>query len=264
MGTIPNMGISGLRSIGNSGLLSIDNSGLLSIGNSGLVDSDMMLVNDGGLVNVLDGVDDVGGGNGIRLGHIDVVRLGNPGLVDDLSLDGDRHSDRDLDGVPVDLELGLDTGQLGGDDGVGPDRGGDHLLGDSVSGSGSLVGGCGRDGNIGKWSTRDGGWSDGVGGLGVLGLTGLIAVGGGLVDGLTGLDVVVSNLDGLGADLNGPVSNDLMVGAGDGGASMNLLLDGMSDNGWGTDVLGVSHMWGYERADCLIVAGGGVAKSHQH
>jgi hypothetical protein len=235
---------SGLVGISNSGLVGISNSGLVGISNSGLVNSDMMLVNDGGLVDVLDGVDHVGLGNGIRLGHIDIVRLGHPGLVDHLSLDGDRDSDRDLDGVPVDLELGLDAGQLGGDDGVGSDGGGDHLLGDGVSRGGSLVGGCRRDGSIGKGSIGEDGRSDGHGGLAIPGLTSNIGVGGGLLDGLTGLDVVVSNLDGLGADLNGTVSNDLIDGVIDGGASMNLLLDGLSDDLGGTDMLGVRAVLG--------------------
>ena len=63
---------------------------------NGLVNGDVVLVNDGGLDNLLDGMDLVGLGNGIRLGNLNGVRFGNMFLNDDFSLDGDGDGNRDL------------------------------------------------------------------------------------------------------------------------------------------------------------------------
>merc|ERR1712008_468655 len=56
---------------------------------NGLVDGNVVLVNDGGLDNLLDGVDLVGCGNGIGLGNLNGVGFGNMFLNDDFSLNGD-------------------------------------------------------------------------------------------------------------------------------------------------------------------------------
>merc|ERR1719219_2149944 len=115
---------------------------------NGLVDGDMVLVNDGGLDNLLDGVDLVGLGNSIGLGNLNGVGFGNMFLNDDFSLNGDGDSNRDLDGVFVNLELRFDSGHLGSDDRVGPDGSLDFGDGNGISGCGSLVGGWWGDGSI--------------------------------------------------------------------------------------------------------------------
>jgi hypothetical protein len=138
---------------------SVDNrcgNSVVGYGN-GLVNGDMVLVNDGGLDNLLDGMDLVGLGNGIRLGNLNGVRFGNMFLNDDFSLDGDGDGNRDLDGVFVDLKLGFDAGHFGCDDGMGSDGGRDFGDSDGISGCRSLVGGCGRDGSIRSNSWNDGG-----------------------------------------------------------------------------------------------------------
>merc|ERR1719464_1279802 len=68
---------------------------------NGLVDGNVVLVNDGGLDNLLDGVDLVGCGNGIGLGNLNGVGFGNMFLDDDFSLNGDGDGNGDLDGVFV-------------------------------------------------------------------------------------------------------------------------------------------------------------------
>jgi len=87
----------------------------------------------------VDGVDLVGLGDGNWVGDLNGVGLGNMGLVDDLTLNWNGVGDWDINRDLVDLELRLDAGHLGGDLGVGADRGVDLLLGDGVSGSRSKV-----------------------------------------------------------------------------------------------------------------------------
>ena len=57
--------------------MSISNRGSMSNSNSGLVDSDVVLVNHGGLDDLLDGVHLVGFGNGDGVGNFDGVGFGN-------------------------------------------------------------------------------------------------------------------------------------------------------------------------------------------
>ena len=57
--------------------MSISNRGSMSNSNSGLVDSDVVLVNHGGLDDLLDGVHLVGFGNGGGVGNFDGVGFGN-------------------------------------------------------------------------------------------------------------------------------------------------------------------------------------------
>merc|ERR1719228_1590635 len=149
---------------------------------NGLVDGDMVLVNDGGLDNLVDGVDLVGLGNGIGLGNLNGVGFGNMFLNNDFSLNGDGDSNGDLDGVFVNLELGFDSGHLGSDDRVGPDGSLDFGDGNGISGCGSLVGGCWGDGSI-----REGGSGDDRGGNGNCVLSSLggfsnVGISGGLAD----------------------------------------------------------------------------------
>ena len=63
---------------------------------NGLVDGDMVLVNHGGLDNLVDGVNLVRLGNGIRLGNFNGVGFGNMFLNNDFSLNGNGHGNRDL------------------------------------------------------------------------------------------------------------------------------------------------------------------------
>ena len=76
--------------------MSISNRCGMSNSNSGLVDSDVVLVNDGGLDNLVDGVDLVGLVDSIELGELNGVRFGNMFLDNDFSLNWDGHGDRDL------------------------------------------------------------------------------------------------------------------------------------------------------------------------
>ena len=69
--------------------------GMVCNGN-GLVDSDMVLVNHGGFDNLVDGVNLVRLGNGIRLGNLNGVGFGNMFLNNDFSLNGNGHGNRDL------------------------------------------------------------------------------------------------------------------------------------------------------------------------
>ena len=105
------------------------NSGL-NYGSSGngLVNGVAGLLDDRGLNNLLDRVDLVGLGNSIGLRNLDGVGPGNLLLVDDFALNRDWVRNGNVDGVLVDLELGLDAPDLRGDDGVGAVRGRNPLL----------------------------------------------------------------------------------------------------------------------------------------
>lgn len=256
---------------------SVDNrcgNSVVGYGN-GLVNGDMVLINDGGLDNLLDGMDLVGLGNGIRLGNLNGVRFGNMFLNDDFSLDGDGDGNRDLDGVFVDLKLGFDAGHLGCDDGMGSDGGGDFGDSDGISGCGSLVGGCGRDGSIRSNSGNDGG-GQGDSAFGSLGRFSNVGVGRGLAD-LGVLSVGMSSLDSLGSDLDSAVSNDLVSGVCYWGSSMDMFLDSGTNNCGGTCsvsdcVVGygngcgnsmVSQRCNTSRVDMTGVTRGRLAQSHQ-
>ena len=103
------------------------------------MDGVVVLVNDGGIDDLVDGANLVGLGNWVGLLDLNGVGLGDVGLVDNLSLDWDWVWDWDIDGVPVDLELGFDASHLGGDLGVSPDWGEDLLLLTNLRGNFSLV-----------------------------------------------------------------------------------------------------------------------------
>lgn len=225
---------------GNGGSSSIAN-----MSNGRLVDGHVVFINDGSLDDVLDGVDLVGLRNGIGLGNLNGVRFGHVLFNNNFPFDGDGNGNGDLDGVFVNLKLGLDASHFGGDDGVSPDRGSNLLDSDGISGSGSLVGGCRRNSSIGS---RGGGDDGGCNGDGVLsGLGGLsnISVGGGLADGGL-LGISVSSLDSLGANLDGSVSDDLMSSVSDSRTGMNMFLDGVSNNSGGT----ISYMAGSDGSYC--------------
>jgi len=229
-------------------------SNMRNMGN-GLVNSDVVLVNDGGLDDVLHRVHLVGLGHSVGLGHFNGVGLGHVLLVDDLLFDRDGDGDGDLDGVLVDLELGLDAGHLGGDDGVSPDGGGNPLDGDSVGGGGALVGGCGGDGGVGSRGGRKGRGSNGHSGLRSLGGLSHVGVGGGLV-GLFVLSVGVASLHSLGSNLDSAVTDDLMGGVGHWGSGMHMLLHTVSYNSGGSCV-----------AKAMVGQGplrGGLAEGQEH
>ena len=227
----------------------------------GLVDGGGVLMDNGGLDDFVDGVHLVGSGDGDGSGDLDGVGLLDVLLNNDLSVDGDGDLDGDLDGITVDLEFGLDAGHLGSDDGVGASRGADPFLGDGISGSRALVGGCGGDSGIGSSvGDREGGGSNGHGVLGVGGFSGDVGVGRLGLNGLSGNEVFVSDLDGLGADLDGLVSDHtvLHVGLGDGGAS--VVGFGHVGHG-GTVVHGGGHVGG--GVHNAVVAGSSTAGSEK-
>jgi len=197
--------------------------GVVCDGN-GLVDSDMVLVNDGSLDNLLDRVDLVGLGNGIGLGNLNGVGFGNMFLDNDFSLNGDGDSNGDLDGVFVNLELGFDSGHLGSDDRVGPDGSLDFGDGNGISGCGSLVGGWWGDGSIRGRGSRDDGGREGNSALRSLGGFSNVGISGGLVD-LSMLSVTDSSLDTLGSNLDSSVSDNFVVGLGVSGSGDNMFLD---------------------------------------
>merc|ERR1712180_477377 len=66
------------------------------------------VVDMGGLNNLLDGVDLVGGGNGNSTGNSDLVRSGHMLVHDDLTLDGNGNMDGDVNVVVLYIELGDD------------------------------------------------------------------------------------------------------------------------------------------------------------
>jgi len=178
-----------------------------------LVDGDMVLVNDGGVNNLVDGVDLVGCGYGIGLGDLNGVGFGNMYVNDDFSLNGNGHSNGDLDDVFVNLELRNDLGHLGSDDRVGPDGSLDFGDGNGISGCGSPVdGGCG-DGSIGERGSGDKWSGEGHSALRALGGFSNVGVCWGLAD-LRVLSEVMSSLDSLGSNLDSSVSNNLVMGAG--------------------------------------------------
>ena len=124
---------SSISSVGKGwGSFSVGNSWggdcVLDSGGNWLVDGVVVLVNDGGIDDLVNGADLVGLGNWVRLLDLNGVGLGNVGLVDNLSLDWDWVWDWDIDGVPVDLEFRFDASHLGGDLGVSPDGSEDLLL----------------------------------------------------------------------------------------------------------------------------------------
>lgn len=208
------------------------NRGSMSNSNSGLVDGDVVLVNHGGLDDLLDGVDLVGFGNGDGVRNLDGVGFGNMFFNNDLPFDRDGNSNGYFDFVFVHLKLGFDSLDLGSDSGVGADRCGDLLDGNGISGGGALVGGCGRDGSIWCRCGRDGGRSNGDGGLAGLGGSSLVGVGGGLVDRLF-LGVGVADLDGLRSNLDGTVSNNFLVSGVISGSRDNVFMDLGTNNGGG-------------------------------
>merc|ERR1712045_894283 len=187
--------------------------GSICMGNmmyGGLVNNSMVLVNHRGFYHMLDGVNDIGFRYGIRLRYFDGVGFGNMFFDDHFAFHGDGDSHWDLDLVFVNYKLGFDAGYLWGHNGVGADGGLDFGDGDGVSGCGSLVSGCGRDGSIWQGCVRDDWGSNGDSGFRSFGRFGHISVCGRLVNGLF-LDIGVAHLDRLDTNLDGIVSNDFLV-----------------------------------------------------
>merc|ERR1711962_350877 len=178
-GSVSNHGVGGVRgdggNVGNSGndvgLLGVDGNmdglvdggGVRSDDSLGRVDIVGGVVDMGGLNNLLDGVDLVGGGNGNSTGNSNLVRSGHMLVYDNLTLDRNGNMDGDVNVVVLYIELGDDVGLLGGDPGVGPHGGEDLLLDHGVSRSGSLVGGSRGDGSNVGGSVRDHGRGKGTG-----------------------------------------------------------------------------------------------------
>merc|ERR1711878_47282 len=163
----------------NGSSMSSNNGGSDSAdGDSGLVYADGVLVNDGGLHNMLNGVDSVGLRDSVGLFDLNGVRLGHMSVNNDFPFDGNGDSD--------------------GDRGSGDGRG-----------------------------------SNGDSGLGGLGLTSDISVGGSLADRLL-LSVGVSGLNSLGTNLDLTVTDNFVVGLMDSGSCMDMFLNTVSYNSSGS------------------------------
>merc|ERR1719348_2869464 len=148
----------------------VDGGGVRGDHSLGRVDVVGGVVDMGGLNNLLDGVNLVGGGDGDSTGNSDLVRGGHMLVHDDLTLDGNGNMDGDVNVVVLYIELGDDVGLLGSDPGVSPHGGEDPLLDHGVSRSGSLVGGSRGDGSKSRGgSVRDHGRGQGTGLNGVHG-----------------------------------------------------------------------------------------------
>jgi len=197
-------------------------------------------VDMGLLNNLMDGVHLVGSGDSDGPGDLNVVGLGHVLGDDDISVDGDGHVDGDIDVVFVHLELGNDVGLDRGDNGVGPDGGGDLPDGDGVSGSGSSWDRCRGDGSQRCRGSGDDGSGQSSGLNEVLGSGGGIRVGRLGDHLLADLVVLVAGLDSLGADLHGLVSNDTVFG---------VLLDDGGSSGIRVVGLANSHRGGNVRAE---------------
>merc|ERR1719367_1276892 len=218
----------------NGSSMSSNNGGSDSAdGDSGLVYADGVLVNDGGLHNMLNGVDSVGLRDSVGLFDLNGVRLGHMSVNNDFPFDGNGDSDGDGDLVPVHFKLGLNAGDLGGDSGVGGD------------GSGG-----------------DGRGSNGDSGLGGLGLTSDISVGGSLADRLL-LSVGVSGLNSLGTNLDLTVTDNFVVGLMDSGSCMDMFLNTVSYNSSGSGSIS-SMSQGSQGGGSVVTTRGCLAKSHQH
>jgi hypothetical protein len=146
-------------------------SGHNSLGGVGL---NCLVVDVGGLNNLLDWVDLVWGGDRDGSWHWDLVWLGNLLLNNDLTGNSPGDSDGNLNVVLVDLDLGDDVGDLGGDPGVRSDWGGNPGLGDGVSWGGTGWDWSWRDDSIGCWGSGDGWGRQGSGLHQVLGSSGSV------------------------------------------------------------------------------------------
>jgi len=186
-----------------------------------------LLLDDWGLNDVLDLVDLVGLWDSDWGWDLNLVRLGNVPVDNDLPLNWGWHSNWNLNLVFVDLQLRHNLGGLWGDHSVGPGGSQNLLVGDGISWGWAQVDWCWWNSSVWCWDN----WSswDGqllgdnlVGGWGVD-----MAVSSWLVDRLSSLDVLVSNLDSPGASLDSAVSNNtlLHVGLGDSWASVDPLMD---------------------------------------
>ena len=113
-----------------------------------------------------------------------------------------------LDNIFFHFKLGFNTGDLWGDNGVGPDGGSDFGDGNGISRCRSLVGGCRGNGNVGCGCSRDYWGCNGHGALRSLSGFSNVSVSGCLAD-FSVLGISVPSLDSLGAHLDSFVSDNL-------------------------------------------------------
>ena len=245
-----------IGSLGNRGSMSIsgDRGGDLSI--SGLGVGGMM---DMGLLNnLLDRVNLVGSRDSNGPGDLNGVGLGNMLGDKDLSLNGNRDIDGDINVVLVDLELRNNVGLDRGDSGVGPKRSKDLLLDNSINWGRSSWDGCGRDSGGIRSNVGDnrGGKSSGLNK--VLGSSSSVG-GGRLGDNfLSGLDILVSCLNGLGSNLDGLMSyNSILNMVLHNSRSGSIGVLGLSDSNRGMDGSIGSSM------DSSIVAGSAIGTGNK-
>merc|ERR1719348_1840744 len=183
------------------------------------------VVDVGGLNDLLDGVDLVGSSHGDSTGNSDLIGLGNMLVDNNFTSNRGGHMDRDINIVLLHIELRDDVGGLGGDSDMGPHRGQDLLLGDSVSRGRSKVPGSGGDGSQGCWGSRDGWGSNGDSDLGVLGRASNIGCSrlGDMLN--TSNSILMSSNNALHSGLDNLVSNN---------AILSVLL-----HSWGTSSIGL-------------------------
>lgn len=224
------VGNASMSNMGNRVSDGVQGRNMGNMGHSGLVDSDVMLVNDRGLDDMVNGVDLVGLRNEVGLFNLNGVGLGHVLLNDDFPFDGDRVGNGNLDGVFLNLKLGFDTFDIGSDDGVSPDRCLDLGDGDGVSRCWSLVGGWRRNSSIRCRCNGDGWWGNGHSGLRIFGGTSNISVGRSLAHALF-LGVSKASLHTLGAHLDLAVANNGMMGLGHSGTSMDMFLHSVTNHG---------------------------------
>jgi len=187
-----------------------------------------------GLNDFLDGVNLVGSWDWDSTGNGDIIRLGNMGDLDDLTRNGTWDSNRDINVVFLDIDLGDDVGDLGSDSGVGSDWGSNLGLDNGVSGSRSSWNRCRGDGSIRCW----GSWDDWRGNSNsmdkVLGSSGNIRMSG-LGDGFmssNGVSVSSNNL--LNSSLDGSLSNNSVFNTVlNYWGSSSIRSMGLSNNSWG-------------------------------
>merc|ERR1719291_1106497 len=154
-GGVAGVAVSRGGDVSNGGGGHVGNGRGLSVGDSG---DDVGLLSVHGNVDGLVDWGGVGGDDGLLVvgGVGGVVNMGGLNdLLDGVDLVGGRHMDGDVNVVVLDLNLGDDVGLLRGDPGVGPHGSEDLLLDNSVSrgrasrdrcrGDGSHVGGSVRD-----------------------------------------------------------------------------------------------------------------------
>lgn len=210
-----------------------------------------------GLNDLLDRVDLVGSSHGDSTGHSDLIGSRNVLVDDDLTLNGGRHMDGNINIVLLHIDLRNDVGGLGSDPGVSPHGSEDLLLSDSVSRGGSEVDRCWRDGSQRCRDNGDCWGSNGDSDHGVLGRSGLVGDSGlGNMFNSSNCELVSGN-NALNSGLHHLVSNNSVLGlALDNWGASSICLMGLAHNSGGRDHRGSGVGSTHE-------AGSGIGSTHE-